>query len=100
MRDEWRTTTFYRFSSHSVILQINPARTFGPALVNSFAGSKVWSDAYWIYFLGPFTASVVAAVIYKFLFAEDDADDEAAIDKAPTKDVDEPAVAAGGEDSA
>ena len=96
---------FAVFLAHLVLVPltgcgINPARTFGPALVNSFAGSNVWDDSYWIYFIGPFAASVVAAVIYKFLFADDDDEEatvEAPVDKEPAKKVE---VAAGGEDSA
>lgn len=94
---------FAVFLAHLVLVPltgcgINPARTFGPALVNSLAGSNVWDDSYWIYFIGPFTASVVAAVIFKFIFAEDEGEAaaEAPVDKEPTKEVE---VAAGGEDS-
>ena len=48
---------FAVFLAHIVLVPltgcgINPARTFGPALVNSFAGEKVWEDSYWIYFIG------------------------------------------------
>ena len=66
------------------------ARTFGPALVNSFNGVKVWQGSYWIYFAGPFAASVAAAAIYKFLFAEelDDAPVAEAVAE-PTKEADE-----------
>lgn len=46
---------------------INPARTFGPCLANSFAGeNQVWENT-WFYYVGPWTASVVAAGIYKAL---------------------------------
>jgi len=32
---------------------INPARTFGPAVINSFAGMDTWGPNWWIYYLGP-----------------------------------------------
>ena len=56
---------FAVFLAHVVLIPftgcgINPARTFGPALVNSFAGSDVWNDDYWIYFLGPLVGAMVA----------------------------------------
>lgn len=95
---------FAVFLAHIVLVPftgcgINPARTFGPALVNSFAGAKVWDDAYWIYFAGPFTASVVAAAIFKFVFAEENeeaqGDEQGTHEDEPVKDV--PEVAAGGD---
>ena len=86
---------FAVFLGHLVLVPltgcgINPARTFGPALVNSMAGNNVWDD-YWIYFVGPFLASMVAAGIYKFIFEETEEEVAAAEEpKAdPTKDQDE-----------
>jgi MIP family channel proteins len=40
---------------------MNPARSFGPALVGS-----VWS-AHWVYWLAPITGAVAAAQVYDFL---------------------------------
>jgi MIP family channel proteins len=52
--------------SHLVIIPftgcgINPARTFGPAVVNSFAGNNVWQGAtgFLAFYVAPFCASVV-----------------------------------------
>jgi aquaporin TIP len=42
---------------------MNPARAFGPELVQGGA----WSNA-WIYYVGPFAAGVVAAVLYTVLY--------------------------------
>ncbi|GBG30035.1 Aquaporin [Hondaea fermentalgiana] len=63
---------FAVFLSHVVLIPltgcgINPARTFGPALVNSMAGNNVWASTYWIYFVGPFMASFAAAGLHKTL---------------------------------
>ncbi len=45
---------------------INPARTFGPAVVAAIAGhSGAWGSWSWIYFVGPFTGSFVSVGIYK-----------------------------------
>lgn len=41
---------------------INPARTFGPALVEN-----VWSDA-WVYYVGPLAGGALAALLYTTLF--------------------------------
>ena len=41
---------------------MNPARSFGPALV-----SMTW-DNHWIYWIGPIAGGVSAAIVYKILF--------------------------------
>jgi len=41
---------------------LNPARSFGPAVVN-----HDWPTYHWIYWLGPFLGSVVAVGFYKFI---------------------------------
>ena len=41
---------------------MNPARAFGPDLVQSF-----WTD-WWVYYAGPFAGAVIAALIYEFLY--------------------------------
>mmetsp|Transcript_15074 Transcript_15074/g.17062 ORF Transcript_15074/g.17062 Transcript_15074/m.17062 type:complete len:318 (+) Transcript_15074:149-1102(+) len=55
---------------------INPARTFGPALACTCAGvpaDVAWGRAWWIYWVGPYFAAFVAALIYRGLY-EFDAD--------------------------
>lgn len=42
---------------------MNPARAFGPELVQGGA----WADA-WIYYVGPFAGGVIAAVLYTMLY--------------------------------
>ena len=44
---------------------MNPARSFGPALVNA-----AWAD-HWVYWIGPLIGGVLAAAVYAFIFAED-----------------------------
>lgn len=71
---------FAVFLSHLVLIPltgcgINPARTLGPAVVNSMAGSNVWENSSWIYFFGPFTASVVASFIFKAMKSLEEEDD-------------------------
>lgn len=46
---------------------INPARTFGPFLVNDlFGGSTAWID-YWVYAVGPVVGGALAAVSYHLI---------------------------------
>ena len=48
---------------------VNPARTFGPALIsNAF-------DSFWIYALAPATGGVVGAVLYWFVLRETEGDE-------------------------
>ncbi|XP_011864689.1 PREDICTED: aquaporin AQPcic-like isoform X2 [Vollenhovia emeryi] len=42
---------------------LNPARTFGPAVWNGY-----WTS-HWMYWLGPITGGVVAAMLYRCLFS-------------------------------
>ena len=64
------------FLAHVVLVPltgcgINPARTFGPAFVNLWAGNVVWTSSYWIYFGGPLMGACIAAALYS-LFKSDD----------------------------
>jgi MIP family channel proteins len=43
---------------------MNPARTFGPALVNS-----IWDD-HLVYWIGPIIGAVLAALVYHYVFSE------------------------------
>lgn len=46
---------------------VNPARTFGPYLINQlFGGSTPWSEIY-VYIVGPVVGAVVGAVLYDVL---------------------------------
>lgn len=47
---------------------INPARTFGPLVVNSMAGVNMWTRGWWIYFVAPFVGSWFATLTYQFIF--------------------------------
>lgn len=53
---------------------VNPARSFGPALVALFAGNADPMKALWVFIVGPFAGAAVAAVVYKFLEKAKDAE--------------------------
>jgi len=44
---------------------MNPARAFGPALINNF-----WND-HLVYWIGPVIGAVVAAIVYHYVFLDD-----------------------------
>jgi len=48
---------------------LNPARTFGPSMIVCMAGNcdEVVSDAYWIYWIGPFSGSFIVAELTYWL---------------------------------
>ncbi len=46
---------------------VNPARSFGPALVAAFNGNSAPLASLWVFIVGPLVGAAVAAVIYKFL---------------------------------
>jgi len=46
---------------------VNPARSFGPALVAAFAGNAVPLSCLWVFIVGPMVGAALAAVTYKAL---------------------------------
>ena len=48
---------------------VNPARSFGPALVNALAGGNALGGI-WVFLLAPLVGGALAAVVYRFLDSE------------------------------
>jgi len=46
---------------------VNPARSFGPALVASFTGNAAPLSQLWVFIVGPFVGAALAACTYKIL---------------------------------
>ncbi len=49
---------------------VNPARSFGPALLAAISGNSDPIKALWVFIVGPFVGAAIAAVVYKFLEKE------------------------------
>jgi aquaporin Z len=52
---------------------VNPARSFGPALVALFSGNAAPISALWVFVVGPFVGAALAAIVYNFLEKEKNA---------------------------
>ena len=50
---------------------VNPARSFGPALLQAFAGNTDALAQIWIFILGPLAGAVLAALVWKLLTKKD-----------------------------
>lgn len=46
---------------------VNPARTFGPALIKALQGSTDAIAQYWIFLVGPLCGAVLAAILYRLI---------------------------------
>lgn len=46
---------------------VNPARSFGPALIAAFTGNTSPLGDFWVFLIGPVLGACIAAVVYKFL---------------------------------
>jgi len=52
---------------------VNPARSFGPALVAMMNGNAEPMGVLWVFIVGPFVGAALAAGIYKFLESKKEA---------------------------
>ena len=49
---------------------VNPARSFGPALMAMIDGNNAPIGVLWVFIVGPFVGAALAALVYKFLEKE------------------------------
>jgi aquaporin Z len=49
---------------------VNPARSFGPAIVAAISGNSTPLSVLWVFIVGPLVGGALAAVVYKFLESE------------------------------
>ena len=49
---------------------VNPARSFGPAVVAAITGNTAPIACLWVFIVGPFVGAALAAVVYKALSSE------------------------------
>jgi aquaporin Z len=49
---------------------VNPARSFGPALVSLIAGFSNPMKELWVFIVGPFVGAALAAIVYKLIAAK------------------------------
>ncbi|MCQ2553751.1 MAG: MIP family channel protein [Clostridia bacterium] len=49
---------------------VNPARSFGPAVVAAIAGNTAPIACLWVFIVGPLVGAAIAAVVYKYLESE------------------------------
>ncbi|MBR6019213.1 MAG: aquaporin [Lachnospiraceae bacterium] len=49
---------------------VNPARSFGPALITAIAGNSTPITDVWVFIVGPLAGALLAAVAYRFLAGE------------------------------
>lgn len=46
---------------------VNPARSFGPALMNALSGDMTSLSQVWMFIVAPLVGAAIAAIVYKFL---------------------------------
>ena len=46
---------------------VNPARSFGPAIISAISGNAAPLVSLWVFIVGPLAGAALAAVVYKFL---------------------------------
>jgi aquaporin Z len=52
---------------------VNPARTFGPALIKALQGDSSALSVYWIFLVAPLAGGILAAILYRIINREKEA---------------------------
>lgn len=53
---------------------VNPARSFGPALIKAFAGDTAALSCYWVFLVAPMIGAALAALVFKFIIKSKEAE--------------------------
>ncbi|MBR3234792.1 MAG: aquaporin [Atopobiaceae bacterium] len=58
-------------SQMSTGTSVNPARSFGPAVVAAITGNAAPLSCLWVFVVGPLAGAALAALVYGYLESED-----------------------------
>ena len=67
-------TLVHIFGIYFTGTSVNPARSFGPALIKAFAGETDAIASYWVFLVAPLVGGALAALVFKFLIKSKDAE--------------------------
>ena len=68
-------TLVHIFGIYFTGTSVNPARTFGPALIKAIAGDPTALSKYWVFLVAPLVGGALAALAFKFLIKSKNAKD-------------------------
>ena len=60
-------TLVHIFGIYFTGTSVNPARSFGPALIKAFAGDSTALSRYWVFLVAPMIGAALAAIVYKLV---------------------------------
>lgn len=67
-------TLVHIFGIYFTGTSVNPARSFGPALMKVFAGDSAAISQYWVFLVAPLLGGAAAALVYRFLIKTKEAE--------------------------
>ena len=67
-------TLVHIFGIYFTGTSVNPARSFGPALMKAFAGDATALSQYWVFLVAPLVGGALAALVFKFLIKSKEAE--------------------------
>ena len=66
-------TLVHIFGIYFTGTSVNPARSFGPAVVKALAGDPSALSVYWVFLVAPMIGGALAALVYRFLIKSKEA---------------------------
>ena len=67
-------TLVHIFGIYFTGTSVNPARSFGPALIKAFTGDTAAISVYWVFLVAPLVGGALAALVFKFLIKSKEAE--------------------------